>query len=107
MPDFGPFNREGNPTTQTDEIAIEQERSREVWGRVPRNGNWPTVEAYPGSLAEGLWGINFTTEVQPHPGSAPNHAKWYLGETPGVISRLKNEEEFACIEADVVRIPQI
>ena len=106
VPTFGPFNREGNNTTQTDELAIEQERSGEVWGRIPvQKGNWPTVEAYPGPLAEGDWGINFTTEIEPHQKSSPVHAKWYLELTPGVVPRYKSGEKFACIIAVVTRVP--
>ncbi len=106
VPTFGPFNREGNNTTQPDELAVEQERSGEVWGRTPvQKGKWPTVEAYPGPLAEGDWGINFTTEIEPHQKSSPVHAKWYLGPTPSVVSRYKGGEEFACIIAVVTRVP--
>ena len=106
MPVFGPYSREGNITTQTDALAIEQERSGEVWGRIPvQKGNWPTVEAYPGLLAPGDWGINFETGIEPHPNSGPNHAKWYLGLTPGVVPRHKDGEEFACISAVVTRVP--
>ena len=105
MPSFGPFNRDGNTTTQTDKLAIIQEASGEVWGRTPvQKGGWPVVEAYGGALPKGDWGINFTTEIKPHPGSAPHHAKWHYEKTDGVVLRQKNGQEYACIPATVTRV---
>ena len=106
MPKYGPFNREGNIRTQPDELAIEQVRSGEVWGRTPvQKGGWPVVESYTGLLGNGDWGINFTTEIEPHPGSAPHHAKWHFGKTPGVELREKNGEDYGCIAAALTRVP--
>lgn len=101
VPDYGPFHREKSPT-QTDQDAQDQKRSGEIWGTTPTNkGFTPTVEAYPGPLGASERGINFVTPIEPHPGSAPNHAKWYLGSTPGVMARLKNGIDYAAIPADV------
>lgn len=108
MPDYGPFNREGNDRTQPDDLAIEQVRSREVWGRTPvQKGGWPVVECYTGLLEKGDWGINLTTKVEPHPGSAPHHAKWQYGRTAGVVLREKNGTHYGSIAANVTRVPPL
>jgi hypothetical protein len=46
-------------------------------------------------------GIEFSTDIAPHPNSAPNIVKWYLTHTPGVQSRQKNGKDFACISAEI------
>jgi hypothetical protein len=91
-----PFHRVENPTTQTKEVAEEQEKSQEIWGRPARGSALPSVKAYPGSLPAGR-GVEFTTDVDPQPGSAPNEARWYLNWTDGVQLRQKDGNDFACI----------
>jgi hypothetical protein len=93
----GPFNR-WESDTQTREIAALQEASGEVWGRTPRGGLEPTVQAYIGPL-KNRRGIEFTTEIAPHPNASPFEARWYLTRTPGVLLRQKEGEDFACILA--------
>ena len=51
------------------------------------------VKAYPGNLPDRR-GIEFTTDIDPMPGGAPNEARWYYELTPGVLLR---HEDFACI----------
>ena len=104
MRKFGPFHRKETPT-QTPKVAVEQERSSEIWGGTPKNGGMvPTVQAYPGSLSSGR-GIEFSTDISNHPGSCPIEARWYLGITPGVLERKDRAGEiFACIEAEVVNL---
>jgi hypothetical protein len=92
----GPFHRVENPTTQTKEIAMLQELSDEIWGRPARGSGLPSVKAYPGPLPNRR-GVEFTTNIEPMPNSAPNEARWYLNETPGVQLRQQNHEDFACI----------
>jgi hypothetical protein len=77
-----------------------QKQSGEVWGRTPRGGISPTVQAYIGPL-KNRRGIEFTTNTEPHPNYSPFEARWYLNLTEGVLLRLKDGEEFACILADV------
>lgn len=98
---FGPFNRVES-TTQSPEVAIKQVATGEIWGRTPRYGSVPTVEAYGGSLALGKRGIDFTTPIEPHPNGSPIHVKFYLGRTPGVQIRHVNGTDYACIAATVV-----
>ena len=99
MPLLGPFNRRESPT-QTREDAREQVRSSEIWGRTPRNGVEPTVQAYAGPLRSGR-GIEFTTETAPHPNGSPFEVRWYMTRTPGALRRYRDGEEFACILATV------
>jgi hypothetical protein len=96
---YGIFFRLESPT-QTPAIAVLQVRSGEIWGKTPRYGFEPVVQAYAGSLT-GRRGIEFTTQIKPHPNSAPHHAYWYLTRTPGVELRRKNCEDYASIKAVV------
>jgi hypothetical protein len=93
-----PFHRVENPTTQTRAIAELQETSREIWGLPARGSGQPSVKAYPGPLTEEKGrGIEFTTDIKPQPGSAPNEARWYWEWCPGVQLRQKEGKDFACI----------
>ena len=101
----GPFSRRETPDTQTPADAVEQCRTSEIWGRIPRWSQWPAVQAYGGRL-KGSRGIEFTTDTHPHPNgtldrNSPFELRWYLGLTPDVLKRVKKNEEFACILADV------
>lgn len=100
MASIGPFNRIESDT-QTKETALKQEKSGEIWGRTPRGGIEPTVQAYAGTLKKAERGIEFTTDTIPHPNGSPFEARWYLTRTPGVLRRFEGGEEFACILADV------
>ena len=91
-----PFHRVENPTTQTGAIAKLQETSREIWGLPARGSGQPSVKAYPGALTNPR-GVEFTTNIDPQPGSAPNEARWYWGWCPGVQLRQKNGADYACI----------
>jgi hypothetical protein len=77
-----------------------QAKSGEVWGRTPRGGLEPTVQAYIGPL-EQRRGIEFFTDTAPHPNASPFEARWYLTRTPGVLLRQRNGEDFACVLASV------
>jgi hypothetical protein len=86
--------------TQTSAIAVLQVISGEIWGKKPRYGIEPTVQAYAGKLI-GRRGIEFTTEIPPHPTGSPFEARWYLTRTPGVELRQNKGEDYACIKAVV------
>ena len=101
MPAHGPFNRRDTPTGQTPAVALKQVASGEIWGRTPKNGGLgPTVQAYPGLLVNRR-GIEFTTDIEPHPNGSPFEVRWYLRLTAGVQRRREGGEEFACITAMV------
>lgn len=96
----GMFHRlESN--TQTSALALIQAASGEVWGKTPRNGFEPTVEAYAG-LIKAQRGIEFSTDIEPHPCGSPFHAFWYLTQTNGVEERQDADgEQHACISAEI------
>ena len=100
MREFGLFNRRESPT-QTRDDALEQMRSGEVWGRTPRGGMCPQVQAYAGLLRDGSRGIQFSTNVAPHKNGSPYEVRWYLELTEGVELRKKCGEDFACIAAEI------
>lgn len=97
----GPYHRLESPT-QTSAVAIEQTESGEIWGRTPRGGIVPTVQAYPLSLPAARRGVEFTTPIDPYPNGSPLEVRWYLGRTPGVEERTRNNEVFASIAAAVI-----
>ncbi len=99
----GQFNRRESPT-QTSATALLQVASGEVWGRTPRNGLGPTVQAYRGKLRN-CRGIDFTTMIDPHQAEAsPFEVRWYLNIDAGVEHRYKDGEDFACISAIVTNL---
>jgi len=100
---IGPFNRIESDT-QTKQTAFMQEKSGEIWGRTPRGGIEPTVQAYAGALKKARRGIEFTTDTAPHPNSSPFEVRWYLTRTPGVLHRCAGGEDFACIVADIINM---
>ncbi len=93
-----PFHRVENTTTQTKAIAKMQEISGEIWGLPARGSGQPSVKAYPGCLPNRR-GVEFTTDIEPTPGSAPNEARWHLEWCPGVQLRQQDGRDFACISA--------
>jgi hypothetical protein len=98
---YGPYNRVEYPFGQTWETALKQVASGEIWGNTPKNGGMePTVQAFPNRLAPGVRGIEFTTEIKPHPNGSPFELRWYLTQTPGVLSRRLNGVEVAAITVD-------
>lgn len=100
---LGQFNRRENGATQPKSLAPIQVASGEVWGRTPRNGFEPAVQAYAGKLKNHR-GIDFTTLIDPHPDGSPLEVRWYLTATPGVEYRCKDGEDFACIKAVVTNM---
>ncbi len=98
---LGQFNRRENDKTQPKSLASVQVASGEVWGRTPRYGLEPAVQAYTGKLKNNRRGIEFTTLIDPHPDGSPFEVRWYLTATPGVEYRCKDGEDFACIKAVV------
>jgi hypothetical protein len=99
----GQFNRRENNKTQPKSLAPIQVASGEVWGRTPKDGFEPAVQAYAGKL-NNRRGIDFTTLIDPHPDGSPFEVRWYLTITPGVEYRCKDGEDFACIKAVVTNM---
>jgi hypothetical protein len=100
---FGQYNRRETPT-QTSATALLQVAAGEVWGRIPRCGIGPAVQAYRGNL-QNRRGIDFTTTIGPHRAEAsPFEVRWYLNIDDGVEHRCKDGEDFACIKAVVTNL---
>jgi hypothetical protein len=99
----GPYHRVETPT-QTVADALQQVASSEIWGKAAKPGGlYPCVKAYPGALAAGKRGIDFTTTTAPDPfSSSPIELRWYYPRTPGVVLRIKLMIDYACIDAIVV-----
>jgi hypothetical protein len=95
------YHRLDSPT-QTPFDAIKQVESQEIWGKTPRTGYLPKVQAYLGSLPSDVRGIEFTTDIEPDPGCPPRQAFW-SGEREGV--RL--EDGFAKIAVTIIRCTQV
>jgi hypothetical protein len=92
-----PFHRVETPS-QPRAVAALQEKSGEIWGLPARGSGQPSVKAYPGPLTEEDGrGIEFTTDIEPMPGSAPNEARWYWEWCIGVQLRQMDGKDFACI----------
>lgn len=101
MATYGAFHRLNNGGTQTPAVAAKQIASGEIWGTTPKNGGLEaTVQAYAGQLPQ-RDGIEFSTDVMPHPNGTPFEVRWYLTKTPGVQSRVAEGVEYACISADI------
>lgn len=94
------YHRIESPT-QTVAVALLQFAAGEIWGKAPRGGMCPTVQAYYGGIGARR-GIQFNTEIDPQPYSSPFEARWYLGITPGVLERVDGlGDEHACVMAVV------
>lgn len=99
---FGLFSRRAGPS-QTDQDALEQVASREVWGRPARFSDIPCVKAYRGALQPKTRGIEFTTPIAPdHRSSSPFEVRWYYPDTPGVELRRRGLGDYAAIQAKVI-----
>ena len=61
---YGPFFRLFSDTQDAGAVQA-QIKSGEIWGRVPRWGISPTVQAYPGLLPRGTSGIEFLAFAEP------------------------------------------
>jgi hypothetical protein len=95
---FGKYHR-NEAKYQTAADAILQVKSGEIWGRKPKDGLGPTVQAYTESGIKQARRIEFSTDIKPG-SESPFEAWWYLGLTPGVERREKDGEEFASIKVD-------
>ena len=83
--EFGPFHRLESPT-QTSDDARRQEETGELWGRAPRWGIHPRVQAYADVLPEHSRGIEFMTSVPPDRDGMSGLPTW-TGPRPGVTVR--------------------
>jgi hypothetical protein len=77
-----PYHRIANNSTQTNQIALLQQASGELWGAIPKNGGaFRTVQAYRGGLPTTDRGIEFVTPIPPTKGTGtPHEARWVFCE---------------------------
>lgn len=105
---YGPFNRQESQS-QSPEVALLQQISGQLWGRIPRWGlDQPVVQAYRGPLPEGQRGIEFYTNVPPEPQahSLPNSADW-RGPRDGVTTWTdQNGTDWARIDINMTKNTQ-
>jgi hypothetical protein len=97
---YGPFHRLASPTQTRAEAAAQQE-SGEIWGRTPRTGAWPQVNAYSGPLPDGEFGIEFYTNVPPDEGERSPVHHWSGPPQPG---GARIDGDFAKIQVVISRI---
>ena len=87
---------------QSPEVARQQERSGEIWGRIARVGIVPCVKAYRGPLPAGVRGVEFETDIEPDRGGPPGIATW-SGPRPGVVV----DGDYAKIRVTIRRNEQV
>lgn len=97
------YHRLESPT-QTPADARRQAASGEMWGRTPRGGLKPTVQAFRGPLPPGCRGVEFETTIPPTKiNPLSGEVRWRKGGA-GVISKQSDGEEFAVIRCRVTKI---
>jgi hypothetical protein len=92
------YHRLESPT-QTAGDAQMQQASQEIWGKAPRNGLQPAVQAYTGPLPPGAQGVEFETDIPPDPGCPPGQAYW-RGPRDGV----QVDQDYAKIKVRITRV---
>jgi hypothetical protein len=96
---YGPFHRRAS-TTQTAQTTKKQLLSGEIWGKPPRWGLGPAVQAFAGPLDVEEKGIEFWSFQPPDNIFGPiNH--W---STEGQYVRIDMSTETARLSATFVRI---
>lgn len=96
------FHRKANPRTQTITIAVQQNKTGELWGR-GAFGGLPAALAYVGSIGEREEGTEFTTDIPYARNGHPQWAYWYLPENGGngrVRHQLRGAGSFACVDIE-------
>ena len=84
------YHRAGNPRMQTDEDARKIVESSVLRGYAPQGSAIPTVQAWPGSIPAGEYGLEFETDVSPDPRSPPGVPIWQRNYYERII---RNEQE--------------
>lgn len=98
---YGPFFRRFSETQDAD-AAQQQLQSGEIWGRVPRWGLSPTVEAIPGPLPDGASGIEFWAFEEPDRAIGPR-SHW---SREGPYVTIDSTEEIAKLAVAFARVNQ-
>jgi len=101
QPVYGPFFRRFSGT-QDAGTARRQLFTGEIWGRVPRWGISPTVEAMPGPLPDNVAGIEFWAFQEPDRAVGPR-SHW---SQAGPYVTIDKPTETAKLSVAFVRITQ-
>ena len=97
------YYRAGNPRTQTDEDTRKIVASSVLRGYAPQGSDIPTVQAWPGTIPAGEYGLEFETDVSPDPRSSPGVPIWRAG-SPGVRVGSDERGPYAEITIRVTRV---
>jgi hypothetical protein len=100
---YSVYSRTGNPRTQTDEDTRKIAESSVLRGYAPQGSDIPTVQAWPGTIPTGEYGLEFETTASPAPRSAPGVPIWRAG-TPGVRVGSDERGPYAEITIRVTRV---
>lgn len=95
----GPYYRLASPTQTRDDARLQVE-SGELWGRTPRLGIYPRVEAFEGPLPEDAEGIEFLTPLEPD----LRAGRKYRGWTAIVRDDVRIDGDFAKIPCVITRV---
>lgn len=99
----GPYHRLANPRTQSRETSEKQVLTGQIWGRTPRGGREPQVQAYSGPLPEGRSGVEFAAPIPPHYEKMSGEVRWSaVPGSPHVW--LDPSGEFAILEVTIIRV---
>ncbi len=105
---YGPFHRLGNAKTQPTEVARSMAKSGELWSRAPRQGSNATAQAWRGPSPKDAkpGSLEFYTTVKPksYGRSLPGQAAWEAGKEAGVISFVKDGDEWAPIPIIITEV---
>ena len=77
------------------------QESGELWGKIPRGGMEPVVQAFAGPLGDKV-GVEFYSSVEPYRDTPPSIAEWRPG-----YEGVRVEGEFAKIPIRVVCNSQV
>jgi hypothetical protein len=83
--------------------AKKQIGPQEIWGKRPRYGYEPTVQAYIGSLPAGEMGVEFFASEEPSTYIGDVEARWYLSQLSPKSARYSKKEECAAIDVKVTK----
>jgi hypothetical protein len=98
---YGPFHRRRSET-QDAAAMVKQLLSGEMWGRVPRSGISPAVQAIPGPLPPDQLGVEFWAFEEPDRPYGP----WSHWTREGPYVTIDSHEEIAKLSVAIARVTQ-
>ena len=98
------YYRASNPRTQTDEDTRKIVESSVLRGYASQGSDIPTVQAWPGTIPAGQYGLEFETDVSPDPRSPPGVPISGGPGSPGVRVGSDERGPYAEITIRVTRV---